>query len=181
MSEVKFVDILKVGSDTKQKVRDWRNKDRIRSCMIKQHVITEKEHNAWLDKLSDDLRIRFWIVFAKDVPIGAVYLNDIDYEKKISDWGFYIGEDEYLGKGFGKVVLYRFLDFAFNEMALDYLTTLVLPSNETALKLYNKFGFKEKKLSIMSEDDISVMEMSKKNWVVKKEELEHVIGSKHRT
>ena len=86
-----------------------------------------------------------------------------------------------MGKGFGKVVLYRFLDFAFNEMALDYLTTLVLPSNETALKLYNKFGFKEKKLSIMSEDDISVMEMSKKNWVVKKEELEHVIGSKHRT
>ncbi|MBN1871040.1 MAG: UDP-4-amino-4,6-dideoxy-N-acetyl-beta-L-altrosamine N-acetyltransferase [Candidatus Omnitrophica bacterium] len=178
MHSVKFVDILKVDPETKQRVRYWRNKEHIRRCMIGQEIISEEEHNKWLTNLGSDLRIKFWIVFSEDTPIGAVYLNDIDYEKKISDWGFYIGEDTYLGKGLGKAVLYKFLDLAFSDMDMDYLTTLVLTDNDRAIGLYRKFGFKEKRLSIRSEDDISVMELSKKEWKVKREELENLLRGK---
>ena len=56
MDSIKFVDILKVDAETKEKVRLWRNKDRVRKCMLRQHVISEKEHAEW--HVLFDIRLR---------------------------------------------------------------------------------------------------------------------------
>jgi UDP-4-amino-4,6-dideoxy-N-acetyl-beta-L-altrosamine N-acetyltransferase len=143
MSRMKFIDILKTNSEIQQKVRKWRNKKEIKRYMISQESISEKEHFEWLENLKENKRNKIWVIFVDDISIGTVYLKNIDFKNKCSEWGFYIGEDSFRGKGFGKRILYKLSEKYFEGMKLDKLKTLVLKNNNRALRIYEKFGFRK--------------------------------------
>lgn len=165
MKKVSFMDILDVDDRLKEKVRQWRNKTEVRKAMIAQHIITKDEHCNWIESLRKNNACKFWVVFFKDVPIGAAYFSNIKYRELISEWGFYIGENEYRGKGLSKMILFRLLEIFFDEMQFKILFTKVLSKNIIAVNLYKKFGFREKYLkSSESLKDISLFEFSKDEW-----------------
>ena len=137
---LEFIDILTIDDGLKEKVRCWRNQDNVRKFMLKQHIISKKEHLAQLSGLVKDT---FWVVFINDNPIGIVNLQNINREKLISEWGFYIGEEDYRGKGFGREILYKLLDRFFGRMGFETLLTTVLSSNATAIRIYEGFGFEK--------------------------------------
>ncbi len=172
MRKIKFVNILEVDDKLRKRVREWRNKEEIRKSMLNQRIITEKRHFAWVESLRNRNDSKFWIVFVDRVPIGSVYLQNIDYEKLTSEWGFYIGEDSYRGKGLSKCILFKLLKVFFEEMKFEVLFTKVLSGSAVALNLYKKFNFEEmNKLSFKNQEKILLLKFSKKDWINKKEGL----------
>lgn len=143
MNSLKFVDILSVADGLKDKVRHWRNKKEINRFMLTRHYISQKEHFKWMESLGEKDNRKFWVVFVEDVPIGSVYLQNIDYNQLSSEWGFYIAEDAYRSKGLGKRIVYKLLEYFFDVMKFNVLITKVFADNIAALNLYRKLGFRE--------------------------------------
>ena len=148
--------------------------------MLNQNVISKEEHSWWLDGLSRRKDSKFWVVFLNTVPVGTAYLQNINYETATSEWGFYIGEDEYRGKGLGRQILFQLLEEVFNGMGLVILKTQVLSGNDAAIHLYRKFHFIEKK-RFLSHDgrDVLLFEYTSQDWARTKEELKAMCAVQH--
>lgn len=172
MKSIRFTNILDVDKQLKEKVRQWRNKEEIRKFMLTQHIISREEHLKWLENLSKNEGQKFWIIFVDDVPIGSVYLQNINYKALNSEWGFYIGEDTYLGKGLAGLIIYKMLTIFFEEMKFDTLLTRALSNNTRALNLYRKFRFVDITHSVGNDSNkIVTMRFTRNEWIESKEDF----------
>ncbi len=167
MTEITFVDISKVDENIRLKLREWRNADHVRLNMINQHVITYGEHKEWLKKILDKPQSNYWLVFNENIPIGTIYLENIDLDNGVTEWGYYIGERNYLGKGIGKKILLIFLEKVFEEMCFKRLNTKVLKKNDKALKIYKAIGFKLEK----EREYIILMSFDLEGWQLLKDKI----------
>jgi len=174
MREIKFINILRVDDELKEKIRQWRNREEIRKFMLTQHIISKKEHFKWIESLKNRKDWKFWIVFIDGAPVGSIYFQNIDYKNFSSEWGFYIGESSYRGKGLSKDILFKFLEMFFEKMEFEDLHIKVLSSNVIALNLYKKFKFKEvDRVPFKNKEKIVLLKFSKKDWLKWKEELKN--------
>jgi UDP-4-amino-4,6-dideoxy-N-acetyl-beta-L-altrosamine N-acetyltransferase len=172
LEQIKLVDILDANDEVKEKVRLWRNKERIRRCMFNRHIISSEEHKKWLQKLVNNTTQKLWIVFFGDIPIGVVNLSNVDSTNLTSEWGFYIGEDSFLGRGLGRKIIYKLLMLYFDSMKYNELITKVLSGNDTALHLYRQFKFQQTGTGKYSEnEDIVIFRFSVEDWNKYKKEL----------
>jgi UDP-4-amino-4,6-dideoxy-N-acetyl-beta-L-altrosamine N-acetyltransferase len=143
-SAVTFLDVAAVSEEIQWKILEWRNSEFVRSQMLRQHPISREEHRAWLaGQRSGAGETRCRVAHVDDKPFGIVSLHHLDMRAGNSDWGMYIGEKEFLGRGLGKVLLAEILRWGFEEMNLQRLYTSVLATNEQALDLYLQAGFSQ--------------------------------------
>jgi UDP-4-amino-4,6-dideoxy-N-acetyl-beta-L-altrosamine N-acetyltransferase len=172
MTRIEFTDILSVDDALKDKLRQWRNKEKIRKSMLTQHIISKEEHFSWIESLKQKNNQKVWVVFIDNVPIGSVYLQNINHSQLNSEWGYYIGEKDYRGKGLGKRILYKLLLEYFESMKFETLITIVLSRNITALKIYEKCYFRKTEASVTSDNEESIrLEFTKNDWLKHKKEL----------
>lgn len=137
-----YRDLLDVGTELQEQVRLWRNSDGVRCSMVRQDLIDEEGHRRWIDSLrtrKDQQIIR--VAFCEGIPFGVVTLKDLDRSMAVGDWGFYIGDPSYRGRGLGRILLFEILRWGFEEEGLVRLYTSVLGSNPKALILYLETGF----------------------------------------
>jgi len=169
MTGIKFLDILRMDDQIKEKTRLWRNKKDVRLSMLNQHIISKNEHLKWLEKLEKNGNTKFWIVFTDNIPIGTAYLTNMNYEALSSEWGFYIGEDTHRGKGLSKSILQYLMNIFFGEMKFRLLITKVLSTNTRAVGIYKKFGFRKKnRLTCDGKKDVIIFEFTDKDWMTYK-------------
>lgn len=175
MEGIKFVNILKVNDEIQEKVRQWRNKEEIRKYMISQHIINKKEHSIWLKNLKHKNDCKLWVVFLYNIPIGSVYLQNIDYKNLTSEWGFYIGEEAYKGFGLGAIIEYNLLEYFFLKLNFTTLFGTVLDTNLVVLKMHKKYGFKiigrEKKIIGKKKHTITLISIKKNDWMNLRKDL----------
>ena len=140
---IDFENILNASDDLIELVRNWRNNNNISQYMYTNHYITKEEHYQWLEKLKTKTTAKAWIIRFNGNPIGLVSLSNIDFKKKTTEWGFYIADESLRGKGIGSVTLYKLVEYVFDTLHFQMMTTLVLENNSVAMKMYEKFGFKK--------------------------------------
>ena len=81
----------------------------------------------------------------EDKPIGYVCLKGINRDNSSAEMGIAIMEKEYRSQGFGTEALKLALRYAFEELGLATVGLTVFPSNERAIKAYEKAGFIKRK------------------------------------
>jgi RimJ/RimL family protein N-acetyltransferase len=141
-NDISYIDICDSPPEWQELLRLWRNKPHVRSEMCIKEEISHTEHALWLKKvLASESTDKIRIAVSNGVPFGMVRLKDIDRENFSSDWGFYIGEELFLGLGLGKKMLMYLIDWAFAEEILKELHTKVNKNNIKALSIYREAGF----------------------------------------
>ncbi len=83
------------------------------------------------------------VTLDEDKLIGTVALEKINYVHREATLGIFIGEKDYLSKGYGTEAIKLILDYGFNYMNLNNIKLDLMEFNERALKCYKKCGFKE--------------------------------------
>lgn len=131
-------------TDTKDIIR-WRNDDNIKKFFIYQKDITEEGHLKWIKEMIDTGKAVQFIICNSDdnAKIGSVYLRDIDIINRKAEFGIFIGEREYLGRGYGRIATKQILEYGFNELRLHKIFLRVLLDNIQAIKAYRSVGFVE--------------------------------------
>ncbi|MEZ4630301.1 MAG: GNAT family N-acetyltransferase [Deinococcales bacterium] len=106
-------------------------------------------------------------IFDKTLPfeayIGTVELYDLS--RYSATLGIIIGEKAYWGKGYGPEAMTALLNYAFEELNLDYVRLNTFSDNLRAQKSFKRLGFVElkRRQAYMGREDI-VMELRSSAW-----------------
>lgn len=76
-------------------------------------------------------------------PIGTAELSPVDPYDRAAEFGIFIGEPEYRGKGYGTEATRLTLDYAFSIAGLHSVMLWVMEYNAAAIRAYEKAGFQE--------------------------------------
>ena len=108
--------------------------------------------SQWFDRYEADVNKKFFTLESDGVPIGFMGLSGINKVKGVATLFILIGEDEFRGKGFGKLALDWLINYSWHELCLYKISLEVKLANLSAIKLYKKLGFK-----IIAKNDTEIM------------------------
>ena len=127
----------------------WLNKDYI----LKWY----HDPNEWLAEINERHSTYSWIhhfiVMDGKMPIGFCQYYDCYNANDMEDWysvtrhgdtfsiDYLIGNEAYLGKGYGKAIISHLINMAFNSLEVSKVDLIVEGDNEAAIKLYLDLGF----------------------------------------
>ncbi|HYE84589.1 MAG TPA: GNAT family protein [Clostridia bacterium] len=74
--------------------------------------------------------------------IGSCFAHHMDLKNRHTLVGIFIGDREYLGKGYGTEAMMLLMDYLFDEVNLNKISLDVFSFNERAIRSYEKLGFK---------------------------------------
>ena len=73
---------------------------------------------------------------------GNVKLNNIDFKHKTCSYGRMIGEKRFKNRGYGKLMLYKICELAFERIKLNKVFTYVFSDNKESVSSNKSFGMK---------------------------------------
>lgn len=133
-------------SDTENIVK-WRNSDFVREHFIYQALFTKESHEHWIKTMVETGKVDQLIICikgdneAEDVPVGSVYIRDIDTTHNKAEYGIFIGEEAARGRGIGSMAAALMIEYCFKQLKLHRLFLRVFADNAQAIRSYEKAGF----------------------------------------
>lgn len=121
----------------------WRNSDAVRSNFIYQGLFTRESHENWIRTKVETGDVIQTIIcdIATDMPLGSVYIRDIDRVHGKAEYGIFIGESTARGRGIGTAAAKLMLRFCFEAEGLHRVYLRALSDNGQAIRSYEKAGF----------------------------------------
>ena len=141
MYKIYLKNILTLNQKQNKEVLQIRNSTYVNSKMYTNHQITFDEHSNWIRNLEYDKKKCVFAVVNKTKILGAISLYNINFQKKIAAWSFYLCEKNIYG--LGATLEFNFINYVINENNFKQLNCEVLENNSQIIKLHKKFLFKE--------------------------------------
>jgi RimJ/RimL family protein N-acetyltransferase len=106
--------------------------------------VSEQQHRAWFEDIQKrrDTRIFAIRLLENDVLVGTCQLHTIDLVHRAAELQIRIGDGQHRGRGIGTEAVRLLLGFAFEDLDLHRVYLHVFASNQPALRLYEKVGFR---------------------------------------
>jgi RimJ/RimL family protein N-acetyltransferase len=104
----------------------------------KTNLQKEKE---WFANYKKAKNKKFFTICDNSKPIGFIGLSNISKPNKNADLFIAIGEDDYRGKGIGKIAMEWIIDYGFTKLKLHKINLGVIKDNVPAVNLYKSLGF----------------------------------------
>ncbi|MFH1822459.1 MAG: GNAT family protein [Patescibacteria group bacterium] len=100
-----------------------------------------KKEKEWFANYQKAKNKKFFTICDNSKPIGFMGLSNISKPNKNADLFIAIGEDNYRGKGIGKISMEWIIDYGFNKLKLHKINLGVIKDNILAVNLYKSLGF----------------------------------------
>ncbi|MCL2843972.1 MAG: UDP-4-amino-4,6-dideoxy-N-acetyl-beta-L-altrosamine N-acetyltransferase [Chitinivibrionia bacterium] len=136
-----MVSLRKITESDTPLILKWRNSDFVMNNFVIREQFTEQGHKYWLENVIAKGKAVQYIILCDNIPIGSVYIRDIDNTHKKGEFGIFIGEQDFVGKGLSYLATIEILRIAFEELNLHRIYLRVFPDNIPAIKTYEKAGF----------------------------------------
>ncbi len=121
----------------------WRNSEHVRNNFLYQEQITASDHEKWMREMVGTGKVVQWIIYVSDgdMPIGSVYLRDIDKENRKCEFGIFIGDKVDCGRGYGTEACNLATKYAFETLGLSKVYLRLKSENIAAMKVYERAGY----------------------------------------
>ena len=100
-----------------------------------------KKAKEWFANYQKAKNKKFFTICEDSKPIGFMGLSNISKPNKNADLFIVIGEDDYRGKGIGKIAMEWIINYGFEKLKLYKINLGVIKDNIPAVKLYQALGF----------------------------------------
>ena len=129
-------------SDVNKRYLSWFS-DVETTKFIESKALTMSDLKDYVSSKINSRNTLFLAVVARDknIHIGNIKFEPIDYEKKWAVLGIMIGDSGYHGKGYGREIVIASAQYLF-ENGIEKVTLGVNMKNSSAVRLYEKIGFK---------------------------------------
>ena len=151
-------------------IMNWRTDPDITRYMNTNPKLTLEGQREWLASLEKNDKVMYWVVEQNQNPIGIINLADIDWTKKTSSWGYYIGEKKARSLQLAISLEMSLYDYVFDVLDFEELHNEVFSLNEGVIKLHLACGShidKEVRGEIEKEGiayDITHISIKKSEW-----------------
>lgn len=125
-----------------EKTMRWRMDPDITRYMNTDPVLTLEGQKKWLEKMRQDETVRYWMIVADGTDAGVINLADMDFDKKESNWGYYVGEKKVRSLKLSLTLEWNLYDYVFETLGFTRLYNEVLSANEGVVKLHLMCGSK---------------------------------------
>lgn len=116
----------------------WRTSDYVTKFMKTDIDFNLENQKEWIRSL-EKKNYFAWIIYLNDNPIGFINLDDLCFSNRTASWGFYIGDENFLG--YGGLILPYFYNFVFNDLGLFKLKAEIFYNNLNVINMHLKFGY----------------------------------------
>lgn len=146
------VELRSVAQSDIETLREWRNREDIRSMMKSTTYITEDQQQAWFESLEDATHVRHFVISYKGEDIGSSTLTGLSFVSGFTDDlenaeeiepGLYIGHENYRNNILAFAPSLVICDYCFDELQVKKLRATVNASNKQALSYNQKLGYTE--------------------------------------
>jgi len=130
--------------DCKEFIR-WEMQDYVREFLsIDKDRSYEDVVREFITREKDFSKKQYTIILkASNLPIGRIYLSDISRESDSIDiTRIYIGDENFLGKGYGREAMVILLEYCFKTLNMERVTLDHYSNNIKGASLYLDLGFK---------------------------------------
>lgn len=126
----------------------WRNDRNIQDQLIGWHWPTAPENEEdWLKAIRNDQKNKRFAIEADDGKhIGNIGVYDIDWISRQCGFGLFIGDHNYLGKGYANDASQALLSFTFSEIGMHRVWVYILESNKPSRSHFERLGFQHEGL-----------------------------------
>lgn len=129
----------------------WRNSKDVKCNLFNHNDISEEQHlQYYRDYILTKKTIQF-IIVADGVDCGTTFLKNIDFINKKAEFGIFIGEKAFRGRGIGSIAASKMVEIGFKKLGLNSIYLMVFSTNIAAIKSYIKTGF------VISKTDINYL------------------------
>lgn len=112
-----------------------------RNLTLSHYVINVDTEAAFLSTLSKEHNYGI-VDLATDELIGTCGFSFLNHFDRTAELGIFIGNKNYLHKGYGSEAVRLLLDYGYNYLNLHNVLLRVFDFNKNALEAYQKIGFK---------------------------------------
>lgn len=150
-------------------VHQWYDKDKTNTI--------EEVKKRYLPKILGEKSTDCFLACIDNKPFGYVqayrvtdwpeFGDYIGYDHQSASVDLFIGDEEYLGKGYGQSMLHQFLkNVVFTDETINTCVIGPEPDNQRAIAVYQKVGFRFKKTVHIPGDDhpTYLMELRKSDF-----------------
>lgn len=102
---------------------------------------TLAKQRAWFKAYAKATNKQFFTICDGTKPIGFMGLSNISKTNKNADVFIAIGDDNYRGKGIGRMAMTWLIAYGFKKLRLHKLNLGVIKDNLPAVSLYQSLGF----------------------------------------
>jgi len=137
-------------SDTADIIK-WRNSLDVKRNLYTQDELTEEQHIGWFKNVVEIGACSQFIIEHMENnggwrSAGTVYIKNIDRQNRKGEFGIFIGEQKFRGKGLASQATKLILAHAFEELQLNRVYLTVFHDNIPAIKAYESAGFEREGL-----------------------------------
>lgn len=138
-----MVSLLPITIEDTDLIVRWRNAPSVQHNFVFRETFTNEMHVNWIEnKILTGKVVQFIIQDnISQKKIGSVYLRDIDKQFRSAEYGIFIGEDDFRGKGLGSESARLIVDYGFRNLKLHRIFLRVFKNNIAAVSSYKKVGF----------------------------------------
>jgi len=113
-----------------------------------EYPLSNSGQEIWFEKYLRNSDFIFIIheLFSDQVGMSSLY--NIDNRNRNAEFGRFVIDKEFRGKGYGKEALILTLDYAFKHLNLNRVYLDTFEYNEKVINLYKKIGFKQEGLKL---------------------------------
>lgn len=152
---IKLLAFETLSDELSSLVLQWRNHPDIRSFMYTEHIITQNEHQAFLNSLGNRKDKCYFLVLDTNRPIGVIDLTEIQDASAVI--GLYANPFD-AQKGKGSILMKTLMEYAIQTLHLNRLKAECFSDNIKAKYLYEKFDFKETERFMFKQREVIRME-----------------------
>lgn len=128
--------LSQVQPENLEMIRQWRNKEAVRTKMQHTELITETQQKAWYNQINENQDLYF--VYDN---IGVVNLKDIEWETQIAEVGIFSSQSDIHASLQSIKAVLILMDFAFGALGLKSLKATIKDDNETIIHLNLALGY----------------------------------------
>ena len=129
------VELKRLAEHELELMMNWRMREDISAMMLTSVNLTLEGQYKWFDKIKNDKSQIRWVIYYEDVPIGSMYLTDIDYFNKRCESGWFVAEQKYRSLKLAKDLQQNMFDYVFDILEINRIYGYVIDSNIQALNL----------------------------------------------
>lgn len=142
--------LRELSSNDLSKINTWRNNQSTVSFLggnfrFVDIAVDEEWYQNYINHRNSNIRLAI-CEDKTDLVIGAVYLLNIDWVNRNSEFAIWLGDENSRGKGYGRLATELAIKHAFNDLNLHRIYLSVLATNHRAITLYENVGFKNEGL-----------------------------------
>lgn len=100
-----------------------------------------KKEQDWFNDCVKNKNKKFFTICDNSKPIGFMGFSNISRRNKNADLFIVIGEDDYRGKGVGKIAMKWIIDYGFDKLKFHKINLGVVKNNASAVNLYKSLNF----------------------------------------